>query len=795
MESEQRGMTEPHMATPAQPPLADSRLDGGAQNKGAQGNGAGGNSPALHPNGLHPNGSRRWLFVLTILTGSFLLFLVQPMVARMAMPRLGGAPAVWISAQLVYQALLLGGYAYAHYLTRFTPRTQSMVHIGLFAFALLWLPVGLVAAYPPANASVILFVPWLLAASIGPLFLAVAAQAPLMQRWFHFHAPAADPYPLYAASNIGSFAGLIAYPLVVEPALGNSGQSWLWSGIYLALLLLVGACAFTIYRDRGDAGDKADIAQSSVDEAPPTLKRKLHWIVLAAVPSGLMLATTTHITTDMMSIPLLWALPLGLYLLSFSIAFAEKRGLADLILFLSPFLILCLGGTALFSVTTSPILMLSASLTLLFVVAVAMHSLMYRDRPSPRYLTQFYLLMSVGGVIGGIFCALLAPVIFNWVYEYPILILAAAALIPQNSLLPSMGSQSTQKMMRYVQIALAAIILAAAIYYLYNYGTPSSENIAYVVIPLLLFGVWTVGNRPAMMIILLSTMLLGDGWDKLQLRTEAYRTRSYFGIYNVYADHSDNMMKLVNGTTLHGTQNLEPAESTEPTSYYGSSSGVGIVLNRAQQLAPKGARVGIVGLGAGTLACYKQLGQEWHFYEIDPVMADIAKNPKHFSFLSQCTPDAPVHIGDARLTLDKQADSSLDILVIDAFSSDAIPMHLLTREAFAVYRRVLGEDGILVVHISNRYFDLEPVIDAESRKGGWVTSARWDYPDEALTSVTASTWVAMAATQERLNIATAHDVEYAPEWNDVHKDPTFPGWTDDYGSVLPLVKFWKKEEE
>ena len=743
-----------------------------------------------------PKGSRRWLFVLTILTGSFLLFLVQPMVARMAMPRLGGAPAVWISAQLIYQALLLGGYAYAHYLTRFTPRTQSMVHIGLFILALLWLPVGLIASEPPANASVVLYVPWLLAASIGPLFLAVAAQAPLMQRWFHFHSPKADPYPLYAASNIGSFAGLIAYPLVVEPALGNSGQSWLWSGIYIALLLLVGACAFTIYRDRGDAGDAADAAASdAADEAPPSLKRKLYWIMLAAVPSGLMLATTTHITTDMMSIPLLWALPLGLYLLSFSIAFAEKRGLADLILFLSPFLILCLGGTALFSVTTSPLLMLGASLTLLFVVAVAMHSLMYRDRPSPRYLTQFYLLMSVGGVIGGIFCALLAPVIFDWVYEYPILILAAAALIPQNSLIPRSGSEATQKTMRIVQIVLAIAVFASAIYSLYYHGTPSDDNIAYIIIPLLLVGVWTVGNRPAMLIILLSIMLLADGWDKLQLRTDAYRTRSYFGIYNIYADHSENLMKLVNGTTLHGLQNLDPERASEPTSYYGSSSGVGIVLNRAEKLAPAGARVGIVGLGAGTLACYKQPGQQWHFYEIDPVMADIAKDPNHFSFLSRCTPDAPIHIGDARLTLDKQAAGSLDILVIDAFSSDAIPMHLLTREAFAVYRRVLCKDGILVVHISNRYFDLEPVIDAESRKGGWVTAVRWDYPDDTDPAVTSSTWIAMAASQDRLNIATAHGVEYAPEWTAVHKHPTFPGWTDDYGSVLPLVKFWNKESE
>lgn len=753
------------------------------------------------PNGSDPvqpapaknNGSRRWLFVLTILTGSFLLFLVQPMVARMAMPRLGGAPAVWISAQLVYQALLLGGYAYAHYLTRFAPRTQSMVHIGLFVFALLWIPVGLIASEPPANASVVLYVPWLLAASIGPLFLAVAAQAPLMQRWFHFHAPSSDPYPLYAASNIGSFAGLIAYPLLVEPALGNNWQSWLWSGIYIALLLLVAACAFTIYRDRGDAGDKADAA-ANTDEAPPSLSRKLRWILLAAVPSGLMLATTTHITTDLMAIPLLWALPLGLYLLSFSIAFAEKRGLADLLVYLSPFLILLLGGMALFSASEYPLLVLGASLMLLFLVAVALHSLMYRDRPSPRYLTQFYLLMSVGGVIGGIFCALLAPVLFNWVYEYPILIVAAAVLVPQHSLLPSFGSVQTRQRIAAVQIAFAVAILVGSLYYLYHYGTPHRDQIAYIIVPLLLLGVWFVGNRWAMLLALLTIMLLADGWDKAQLRTEAYRTRSYFGIYNVYPDHSDNLQKLVNGTTLHGVQHLDPAKASEPTSYYGRESGVGIVLDHAPQFAPN-ARVGIVGLGAGTLACYKRPGQQWHFYEIDPVMAEIAKDPAHFSFLSRCAPDAPVHIGDARLTLDKQAAGSLDVLVIDAFSSDSIPMHLLTREAFAVYRRVLGPDGVLVVHISNRYFDLEPVIDAESRNGGWSTAARWDYPDSADGALTSSTWIAMARTPHLLVDATGYMSEGVPQWSEVRKHPTFPGWTDDYGSVLPLVKFWNKEEE
>ncbi len=742
--------------------------------------------------------SRRWLFTLTILTGSFLLFLVQPLVARMAMPRLGGAPAVWNSAQLVYQALLLGGYAYAHWLSQRVPSQQAMIHIGLFLLAALWLPVGLIAANPPANASIVLFVPWLLAASIGPLFLAVAAQAPLMQRWFSFHAPHADPYPLYAASNFGSFAGLLAYPLVVEPLLGGNAQSWLWSGIYALLFVLMAACAFTIYRDRLNITDTPDPAEDIAHNdngPPPTFARKLRWIALAAVPSGLMLSTTTHLTTDMMAIPLLWVIPLGIYLLSFSVAFAERRSLANLIVFLAPFLILALGGTALISESRSPVMQMVGSLILLFGVAVALHSLMYEDRPSPKHLTQFYLLMSVGGVIGGIFCALLAPIMFNWVYEHPLLILAAGALIPQNPLIPSLHRLGLpQRTAHIIQVCLALIVLGGSAYYLYNNGSPPPDYLAITVVTLLLIGFWMVGNRAAFLIILLTTMALADGWNKVQPRLEGMRTRSYFGVYTVYADHDDNLQKLVHGTTLHGAQYLDPAKATEPTTYYGNSSGVGIVLSRAPRVYPD-ARVGIVGLGSGTLACYKRAGQNWQIYEIDPVMADIAKNPANFSFLSRCAPDAKIHIGDARLTLAQQPADSLDVLVIDAFSSDAIPMHLLTREAFEIYRRVLSPKGVVVVHISNRYFDLEPVVSAEVKHGGWVAAERKDDPDVKNSALTSSVWIALAADADLLDKATGYAQGGSYEWNALKDNTAFSGWTDDYGSVLPLVKFWRKESE
>ena len=287
---------------------------------------------------------RRWLFVLTILVGSFLLFQVQPMVARMVLPKLGGAPAVWNSAMLVYQALLLGGYAYAHWLGRFDVRRQAIIHVALFLVAALWLPIGIAHIAPPGAGQEALWVPLLLLASIGPVFFVVSAQAPLMQRWFAADARAGDPYYLYAASNLGSFAGLISYPALVEPSLPLAAQSWGWTAGYALLVLLVAACAAA--RWQGRVTDPA-VDAAATDEPRPTWRRQLHWLLIAAVPSGLMLSTTTHLTTDIVAMPLLWVLPLGLYLLSFVIAFSTMDRLTEVITFIAPAVLLAVGGLAL----------------------------------------------------------------------------------------------------------------------------------------------------------------------------------------------------------------------------------------------------------------------------------------------------------------------------------------------------------------------------------------------------------------------------------------------------------------
>ena len=374
--------------------------------------------------------ANRALFVLTILTGSFLLFLVQPLVARLALPRLGGAPNVWNSAMLVYQALLLAGYFYAHRLSKLPLKRQGQIHLALLALAGLTLPITLADLPPPTAGMEILWVPALLALTIGPVFFLVSAQAPLMQRWYAAHPSSSAPWALYAASNLGSFGGLIAYPLVAEPLLSASEQSIGWTLGYALLVVLVGICAWSRARTPDAALPQAE--DGSV--AAVGWRKILLWLVLAAVPSGLMLSTTTHLTTDLFAMPLLWVIPLGLYLLSFSVAFADNRMLARVFTQVAPLFVLIAGGFAAASSHAATLAPVIGSVFLLFIVCVALHSRLYDARPDASQLTLFYLVMSAGGALGGLFTALFAPLLFDWVWEHPLLVLAAALLLPTSTL-------------------------------------------------------------------------------------------------------------------------------------------------------------------------------------------------------------------------------------------------------------------------------------------------------------------------------------------------------------------------
>ena len=706
---------------------------------------------------------------------------MQPMVARMALPRLGGTPAVWNSALVVYQALLLGGYLYAHLLGRLRPRTQAAVHLAAFVVAAAWLPIGLRAADLPANANPVLWVPWLFAGSIGPLFLVVAAQAPLMQRWYEQSGEAADPYWLYAASNLGSFTGLIAYPALLEPTLGLHRQSLAWSAGFVLLALLVGACAWRLPRSG------SVVVQSTAP--PPSLRRRLQWIALAAVPSGLILSTTTHLATDIVAMPLLWVIPLGLYLLSFVIAFSTRGTPALWATRIFPFVLVVAAGTAFLQGAGTTGFAVATALLTLFVAAIALHRRLYLLRPEASGLTGFYLMTALGGVIGGTFCAIVAPVLFDWVYEQPLLIAAAAMLARPRAPVGLLRRMWRGEAGRSIGagIAILAVLLTIWTSGLVVPISPLPRLLALIVLVALAV---IVMGRPLLFGVTIAALMLGaGGWHTLVTSTRLdARVRSYFGIYTI-ADRGGTR-ELISGTTLHGVQRLAPEEQTQPTSYYAPGSGVGRVLGLAPALYGRAARIGVVGLGAGTLACYARPGQDWRFYEIDPAVAAIASDPRRFTFLARCAPDARILLGDARLVLARAAAGSHDVLIVDAFSSDAVPMHLLTVEALDVYGRALAPDGILMMHVSNRFLDLAPVVAAAAARRGW-SAAILDYlPDQQALAAGAgrSIWIALGRSGRTFDQVTALGAVGSAPWRPLAAKPGIGAWTDDHASILPVLR-------
>ena len=712
---------------------------------------------------------RRKLFTVTIFAGSFLLFLVQPMVARIALPRLGGAPAVWNSAMVVYQLLLLGGYAYAHWLARHAPRTQARVHLGAMLVAALLLPIGLSEATLPQGATAYLWVPWLFLSSIGPLFFLVSANAPLLQRWFA-SSGGGDPYPLYAASNFGSFSGLIFYPLVLEPLLPVSAQRLLWTGGYAVLILLLLGCAWML-------GSRKPAEPVPHGQAP-NLRVAGKWVWLAFVPSGLMLATTQFITTDLMPMPLLWVLPLGLYLLSFTVAFASRGRLASLLTMIAPYTLVP-AAVALFLDDDLLPVIIAILLTALFAISTACHFKIYQSRPDPRQLTGFYLAIALGGALGGLFCALIAPLIFDWTYEYPLLLIAAAAtLLPASvSLVPSRWLER-----RHVSAGTAALsIVLVGVAVALAVAMPGRDDIVHFgSLVALAIGAVAAFSRLLLTSVMAAAMILAGGWEKLVLSAEPGRMiRTYFGVYSVV--DSGSSRRLLHGTTMHGAQLLTDGWQRYPTTYYGTESGAGRALQLIPAMFGPDASVSVIGLGAGTLACYMRPGQGWTFFELDPAIVDLATSSRRFTFVPRCAPEARIVVGDARLEIAREPPNSADVLVVDAFSSDAVPMHLLTKEAFDVYGRYLKRDGLLLVHVSNRHLNLERVVAAVP---GWTSKfgkffPAWDYRHEV-----SSDWVALSrspATIDRL-------VQLSGEgfWRPTTSETQL--WTDDRASLLSVFR-------
>ncbi|MDB5691229.1 MAG: hypothetical protein JWO81_292, partial [Alphaproteobacteria bacterium] len=463
-----------------------------------------------------------------------------------------------------------------------------------------------------------------------------------------------------------------------------------------------------------------------------------------------------------------------------------RRAPADFVTALAPLILLIGGGFAFSEGSNTPLFSASIGLILLFSIAVALHTALYRLRPPAGRSTSFYLAMAFGGMLGGIFCAILAPTLFDWAYEHPLLLLGAALLVPQVSFVPWADRIPKALLWGLAAFALLLSFLIDAKFEGWITGGWALLGSVAVSIVALHF----VGRRILFMLGLAALMMSYGGWSKLYQSASGMRERSYFGIYTV-SDHADPLSRLLtNGTTLHGVQNLDPSEELEPTSYYARRSGIGHALASAPVLYGPAARIGIVGLGAGTLSCYYLPGEDWRIFEIDPVVLRIART--RFTFLPRCAPQAKIVLGDARLSLSHQPPGALDMLAVDAFSSDAIPMHLLTREALAVYARALSPQGLLLVHISNRYLDLEPVL-AAAQADGW-TGAIFSYqpePFEPVHNLTASIWVAMARDPQALERLKQASGEDGYLWRPLRARRGFAGWTDDHASILPLLEDWR----
>jgi hypothetical protein len=711
-------------------------------------------------------------FAALSLGGSFLLFLVQPLVAKMALPQLGGNPAVWNCALVAYQVMLLAGYAYAHGLQRLTFRYQLFVHMALLVLSTLWLPIAFNVAQVPTGNSLMLWVPWQIGVAVGPMFVLSAAQAPLLQSWLRQNGSNETPYGLYVWSNLGSFVGLLAYPLLFDPITPLTLQSKLWSWGFAGFVAGMAALALALLRYESAPSDKL-LPSINGSTQWPNWQQGLKWLVHAAIPSALVLATTTHLTTDIVALPLLWVLPLGLYLLSFVIAFSKKSRMAGPLAQRTQLPLALLGIVALSTDTFEVEVTGLASVAFLFLASIIIHRKLFNERPAQSGLTAFYLILSAGGAMGGFLVAIVAPNVFDWTYEFPLLVIAAVAMTNSQA--------TTSKSLLAVLLVIAAFALVASVAFDWNRPPQIWLAVAFAMLVLL-----SGKRRFLVLIVSICAALSLSVSDALFLSRYGLHQRSFFGIYTISDNEEGTLRTLTHGTTTHGIQQLTEGRTLEPTGYFGVNSGVGRVLEQAPAMFGPNARVGIIGMGAGTLACYAHQGQSWTFYEIDPLVFDIARHQGWFSYLTNCAPNATTKIGDARLTLAQDQTHSLDILVMDAFSSDALPTHLLTAEAFNIYNRVLAEKGVLLVHISNRYLNVEPVLASETKARGWSAAFLQFQPDEleAEKGERASVWVVISKTSIVLAQITNNR-----EWREITAATDFRRWTDDFGSVFSLIKW------
>jgi hypothetical protein len=814
-------------------------------------------------------------FAVTLFVSAFLLFLVQPMVGKMVLPLLGGAPAAWATCMVFFQALLLAGYAYAHAaIRRFGARRQSVIHLTLLALPLVALGVSAILTGEPIHAAKSLApsgqeMPFLgaialLTVAVGLPFFVVSTSAPLLQRWFADtnHPAARDPYFLYAASNLGSLLALVAYPFIVEPQYRLAEQGWLWTVGYGLLVVLTAACAWQLRRSPRPL---TGLAPEIVDPKPSWGER-LRWLVLAFVPSSLLLSVTQFLTTDIAPIPGLWVMPLAVYLLTFIVAFGRTpRWVQQFVELLTPIAVLLLLFTILADKgPESWGLRLVIHLSVFLLVALNCHMDLARRRPPAGRLTEFYLWVSLGGVLGGLFNSLAAPLIFNELLEYQIVLIVACVLQPA-------GTLDDRPISRVLDLAIPLAIggLTLVLYMLptdnwlplvVRLPLPSGQSpyyrwadfVGHTLWKYLLYGLpllicyWWV-DRPVRFGLSIAAvwLVLTVNADLEQRRagTLLRRERSFFGVLAVQedADKTPNLQtihapdgsipkfhRLVHGTTLHGLQQFDPP-SNEPLTYYHRTGPIGQVFLAAPP-AVKHGRFAFVGLGGGSLAAYGQPGQSITFYEIDPAVLRVAQDPRYFTYLRDCKSKLDVVMGDARLKLEEHAKpGEYGLIVVDAFSSDAIPIHLLTKEALQLYLDKLADDGIIALHLSNRYLNLEQVAARLAKELGLAGLVQYDLNDKYdlqpgesegawIPGKRASEWVVIAKDRAYLEplmhlpetvdssgrtIGLRQWVEnegWVYPWRDLQHGTDGPLWTDDFSNLTQILNWkyivpWDRKDE
>ena len=781
-----------------------------------------GGAPIRVPAALQREGVLLWTYTLTTFLSALLLFSIQPMFAKMVLPVLGGSPSVWAVAIFFFQGALLAGYCYAHYLINHSnPQTTGYVHLGLCVVALLAsLPFGLPRGWsePPPGEPYF----WqigLFTVAIGLPFVAVSANAPLLQAWFARtgHKHARDPYFLYSASNLGSLIALLAYPFVLEPAFGLRALSRFWAVGYVGLVIALGLC-FILMIARVDRGAAAPAAKDPADAGgatapPPTWAQRIGWVGLALVPSALLTAYTTHVSTDVASAPLIWVLPLTLYLLTFVLVFRE-RSLIPREVLLAVHLASVVVALVLLSQTKLETwtLMAVTGVIVFFLSAMVAHRTLYESRPAAAYLTEFYLWMSLGGALGGLSAALLAPKIFSEIFEYPLLLALSMACRPgvfSTGAVRRIGGSIRGLAARVTggspvaaretisegdkQEALAIwLIIAGGILAIYwvpwginrfdiNTREWGSTAVVAVIMAVVVIAEFRKPTRQfvAAFLIFLAVALLPSAAK----RGEAQR--SYFGVYRVHTTSDGQYHTLIHGTTLHGAQRVRDEEGnvvqdTTPGTYYYEKSPIALTIGKVRErLGAKKGRFGVTGLGTGSLACHAQEGEAWRFFEIDPTIVRIASDQRYFTFLQSCMPKPDIVLGDARLTMAKEASNSFDLIIMDAFTSDAVPVHLLTKEAIELFLDKVKPDGVVLLHISNRYLDLEAMLagTAKIMPGTYSLMLSDDNADGSY-GQSSSTVALFAKSREALKPFL--DMEEASAL----PDKGFRAWTDDYSDIL-----------